>query len=149
ASNLRGVRIFIRSGDGTPGPFDTPDPPADPIAAQIRQYVLLIEFGAHLENQAFGKALRAAGVRDIDERYFPGSHTRPYWIRDTTEFVAWLKRQLRHPVKTRTTFTVRSAHRWFSAWGYAFTVHGPADEFLTVSARPGSLTLRVGPNGRL
>ncbi len=140
ASNLRGVRVFIRSGDGTPGPFDTAQPPADPTAAAIRRYVLLIEFGAHLENQAFGKALRAAGVRDVNERYFPGSHTRPYWLRDTTEFVAWLKAQLGRPVTSRTTFSVRSAHRWFSAWGYAFTVHRATDEFLTVSARPGALT---------
>lgn len=140
ASNLPGVRVFIRSGDGTPGPFDTAQPPADPNAALVRQYVLLIESGAHLENQAFGRALRAAGVGDVDERDFPGSHTRPYWLRDTTEFVAWLKVQLRRPVTTRATFSVRSAHRWFSAWGYAFTVHRPADEFLTVSARPGALT---------
>ena len=54
--------------------------------------------------------------------------------------MAWLKAQLRHPVATRTTFSVRSAHRWFSAWGYAFTVRRATDAFVTVSARPGALT---------
>ena len=140
ASNLPGVRVFIRSGDGTPGPFDTAQPPADPNAALVRQYVLLIEFGAHLENQAFGRALRAAGVRDVDERVLPGLAHAALLVRDTTEFVAWLRAQLRRPVTTRATFSVLSAHRWFTAWGCAFTVHRPADEFLTVSARPGALT---------
>jgi len=127
AGNLRGVRVFVRCGDGTPGPFDTPQPPADPAQAAVRQYVLLIELGAHLENQRFVAALQAHGVSDVDVRFFPGSHTRPYWTRDTTEFVAWLREQLQHPVTVPPRFRVMSAHRRFTAWGWRFAAHRPSE----------------------
>jgi S-formylglutathione hydrolase FrmB len=140
AGNLRGVRVFVRCGDGTPGPFDTPQPPADPGQAAVRQYVLLIELGADLENRRFVAALKAHGVSDVDARFFPGSHTRPYWTRDGTEFVAWLRRQLRRPVTVRKQFRVMSAHRWFTAWGWTFTVKRRGEAFVHVSVSPHAIT---------
>jgi diacylglycerol O-acyltransferase / trehalose O-mycolyltransferase len=140
AGNLRGVRVFIRSGDGTPGPFDSPQPPGDPTQAAIRQYVLLIELGAHLENQNFAAALKSHGVRDVDVRFFHGSHTRRYWIRDTTSFVAWLRVQLRRPVKAPKRFRVMSAHRWFTAWGWTFTVRRHGEGFVHVSVSGHAIT---------
>lgn len=37
AGNLRGVKLFVRSGDGVPGPFDAAQPPADPFQRAVRQ----------------------------------------------------------------------------------------------------------------
>ncbi|HUO74760.1 MAG TPA: alpha/beta hydrolase family protein [Solirubrobacteraceae bacterium] len=130
AGNLRGIRVFIRSGDGTPGPFDAPAPPADPAQAAVRQIQLVIEYGAHLENLAFVAALRAAGVSDVDARFFPGSHSLPYWQRDTREFVAWLALQFRRPLRPPAVASIASAHARFTSWGWSFSVHRRVREFL-------------------
>lgn len=37
AAHLRGVRVFVRSGNGVPGPFDSAQPPADPSKRAVRQ----------------------------------------------------------------------------------------------------------------
>ena len=128
--NLRGIRIFIRSGDGTPGPFDSATAPADPVEAAVRRIELLIEYGAHLENESLVAALPASGVRDADVRFFPGSHSWPYWRRDMREFVGWLWTQFRHPPHAPTTITLGSAHTAFSAWGWHFRVNRRVREFV-------------------
>ncbi|MGZ4200782.1 MAG: alpha/beta hydrolase [Thermoleophilaceae bacterium] len=130
AGNLSGVRVFVRTGNGTPGPFDFPEPPAGSPQATIRQLTLTVEFGAGLENQALVKALRAAHVRGVDARFFDGSHSLPYWQRDTRELVPWLRRQFRHPPRTPATATVASAHTWFTAWGWTFQVKRRVREFV-------------------
>ncbi len=130
AGNLRGVRVFIRTGTGLPGPFDAPTPPVDPAQAAVRQVQLLIEFGAHLENESFLRALRVAGVRTVDAQFFPGSHSLPYWQRDAREFAAWLARQFRHPPRPPASIAVSSAHGVFSAWGWRFHVHRRVREFI-------------------
>jgi len=45
AGNLRGVRLFVRSGDGVPGPFDGARTPADPFQRAVRQMQLVVEAG--------------------------------------------------------------------------------------------------------
>jgi S-formylglutathione hydrolase FrmB len=133
AANLRGVRVFIRSGDGQPGPYDSPTPPADPLAALIRRGQLAIEYGAGLENKALLSGLRAAGA-SVDARFFHGSHSLPYWQRDMTEFVGWLRGQFRHPPVVQRRFSVQSAHRWFTAWGWRFEAVRRVREFVYVTA---------------
>lgn len=102
--------------------------------------MLTIEFGAHLENQDFVAALKAAGVPDVDARFFPGSHTRPYWTRDTTEFVAWLRAQLRRPVTVPRRFHVMSAHTRFTAWGWTFTTRRTVEAFVHLSVWRDAIT---------
>jgi hypothetical protein len=130
ASNLAGIRIFIRSGTGVPGPLEPPSSAADPTQAAIERVRLVVEFGAHLENEALVDALRRAAVRDVDVRFFPGSHSLPYWLRDTREFVAWLRAQFRHPPRQPQVVTVASAHSWFTAWGWTFEVRRHVREFV-------------------
>ncbi len=141
AGNLRGTRVFIRSGTGRPGPLDGPQPPPGSVAGVVWGLRLAIEYGAHLENLDLLHALHAAGVRDVDARFFPGSHSLPYWQRDTRELVAWLRVQLRRPVVAPRVFSVRSVARWFTAWGWTFSVTRRATEFLYATARGGALTL--------
>jgi S-formylglutathione hydrolase FrmB len=139
AGNLTGVRVFIRSGDGTPGPYDPPEPPGS-VAALVQQARLTVEFGAHLESVAFLHALKAAHVKDVDARFFPGSHSDPYWQRDMAEMLPWLRRQLRHPPQTPPAFHVASAHRVFTAWGWRFAVHRSVREFAYLRIRGARLT---------
>ena len=142
AGNLRGVRVFIRSGNGTPGPYDAKTQPSDPVRAAVWRLQLIIEAGAHLENEALLSGLRLAHVKDVDVRFFDGSHSLPYWQRDTREFVAWLRRQFAAPVRTPRSFAIKSAHVWFTAWGWTFSVRRRVREFayVRVTARRLSVT---------
>ncbi len=132
ATNLRGVRVFIRSGNGQPGPYDSPTPPADPLAALIRRARLAVEYGAELENKALLAGLRAVHA-SVDVRFFPGSHSLPYWQRDMREFVAWLRMEFRRPPSVLTRFSVLSAHRFFTAWGWSFSAIRRVREFVYLS----------------
>jgi diacylglycerol O-acyltransferase/trehalose O-mycolyltransferase len=141
AANLRGVRLFVRSGDGTPGPFDPPVKPEDPGEAAVWQGRLTIEAGAHALAEHFLAAARRVGVATIDARFFPGSHSHPYWQRDFDELVAWLRLQFADPPLERTAFSVSSAHESFTAWGWSFATHRRVREFLYVRAAANRLTL--------
>ena len=146
AANLRGVRVFIRSGDGHPGPYDSRTPPADPLAALIRREQLAIEYGAELENKALLSGLRAVHA-SVNVRFYHGSHSLPYWQRDMTEFVAWLRAQFRHPPAVQSRFSVQSAHRSFTAWGWGFQTIRRVREFAYVTV--GGNRLRATGSGVL
>ena len=140
APNLRGVRLFVRSGDGRPGPFDAPTKPADSGQAVLWQARLATEAGAHVMAEDFLAALHKAGIRGIDARFYPGSHSHPYWTREFRAFVAWLRTQLRRPARPPRSFTVASAHERFTAWGWSLRVHRRVREFAYLRAHAGRLT---------
>ncbi|MGW0592032.1 alpha/beta hydrolase [Streptosporangium sp. NPDC002607] len=67
---LRGVRLFVSSGDGSPGPLDgTSEPRDEGEAALLRQAV------------TFAERARANGVDVTVDFYGPGTHSWPYWSR--------------------------------------------------------------------
>jgi hypothetical protein len=132
AANLRGVRLFVRSGDGTPGPYDSPTPPTDPAERTKWQIRLLTEAGAHQMAQNFLAALKQAGISGADARFFPGSHSQPYWERDLKEFAGWLRGRLAHPPTPPPAFTADSAHQSFTAWGWSFATTRAVREFAYV-----------------
>jgi diacylglycerol O-acyltransferase/trehalose O-mycolyltransferase len=130
AANLRGVRLFVRAGDGKPGPFDAPAAPADPAAAAVWQTRLATEAGAHLMAENFLASLDRAGVFDIDADYYAGSHSHPYWQREFRNYVAWLRTQLRNPVTAPRSISVASAHATLNAWGWSLQTHRKVREFV-------------------
>jgi diacylglycerol O-acyltransferase/trehalose O-mycolyltransferase len=141
AANLRGVRLFVRSGDGMPGPYDSPTPPADPAERTRWQIRLLTEAGAHRMAQNFLAALQQAGIAGADARFSPGSHSQPYWQRDLVEFAGWLRGQLQRPPAPPRAFTVASAHRVFTAWGWSFAAHRAVREFAYLDVTGDRLTV--------
>ena len=131
AGNLRGIHLFIRSGDGSPGPYDDPDSSTDPVELIVR-----------MMNDAFIAALDQAGVHGADVELGAGTHTWPYWQRDLGEFAAWLRPQVGEPVPTPRRFEVESAHETVDAWGWRLDTHRQVREFLYLQARgPRRLTL--------
>jgi diacylglycerol O-acyltransferase/trehalose O-mycolyltransferase len=136
AGNLRGVRLFVRSGDGTPGPLDSP---TDPFG-QVR---LAVEYGAGLMARAFLSAADRLGI-PVDAEVYPGSHSQPYWQREMPEFFAWLRTQFAHRIKVRRSFSVQSARPRFTAWDWTFGVHRLVREFLYVRAAHGNRLLLTG-----
>jgi S-formylglutathione hydrolase FrmB len=141
AGNLRGVRVFVRSGTGMPGPLDGPTPAAGSGAAVVRNVQTIIEAGAHLENLDFVAALNAHHVR-VDARFFPGIHAIPYWERDLRAFAGWLRVQLRHPPRAPARFTVRSAHAAFGAWGWQLRARRRVREFVYLTVGRDTITAR-------
>ena len=146
AGNLRGVRMFVRSGDGTAGPLDPPRP-ADPAQAAVWERRLRTEAGAHGAAQGFLGALDDAGIRAVDAELYPGSHFQPYWQRELPELFAWLRAQLRRPVVAPVPFSVSTARTAFTAWGWSFRAHRGVREFAYL--RVGRDALSVTGSGRL
>ncbi|MFB4306717.1 alpha/beta hydrolase [Actinomadura sp. GTD37] len=70
---LRGVRLFVSSGDGRPGPLDPPGRPADPLEGWVGPM-----------NARFVEHARAAGVRVTADLYGAGTHGWAYWNREFT-----------------------------------------------------------------
>jgi S-formylglutathione hydrolase FrmB len=122
AANLAGTRLFLTSGNGQPGPYDSILSGTDVVEATVYQM-----------NLAFDAALREANIAHTDIFYGPGSHTWPYWQRDLTRFLAWLGPTDGTAVAAPTGFTFRSERDRFSAWGWDFVPHHQAREFTYLS----------------
>jgi len=71
ADLLRGVKLFVASGDGRPGRFDQPSQSTDRVEAEV-----------HAESVNFVNALRRAHVPVTTDFYGPGTHSWSYWQQD-------------------------------------------------------------------
>ncbi|MEV7006890.1 alpha/beta hydrolase family protein [Streptosporangium sp. NPDC051022] len=67
---LRGIRLFVSCGDGSPGPLD----PAG--AAQDRGEASLLR-----QAETFADRVRVNGGQVVTDFYGPGTHSWPYWRR--------------------------------------------------------------------
>jgi diacylglycerol O-acyltransferase / trehalose O-mycolyltransferase len=71
AARLRGVRLFVASGNGEPGPLDRDDRPRDPVEATVLR-----------ESRAFLARLRRLRIPVHADLYGAGVHDWPYWQRE-------------------------------------------------------------------
>ncbi|GAA3446165.1 alpha/beta hydrolase [Planomonospora venezuelensis] len=69
-SRLKGVRLYVSCGDGTPGPLDSP-----PAARDGGEATLLSQA------RAFARRAEADGADITTDFYGPGTHAWPYWQR--------------------------------------------------------------------
>ncbi|MER5425288.1 alpha/beta hydrolase [Streptosporangium roseum] len=67
---LRGVRLFVSCGDGSPGPLDSPAASLDEGEASLLR-----------QAATFAERARADGVEVAVDFYGPGTHSWPYWQR--------------------------------------------------------------------
>ena len=146
ASNLRGTRLWLASGNGLPGPLDpslTPDPsnPGQSVSnAGSVAAAGLTEAEIWDMSKSFVKALDAAGIAHADYFYGDGTHSWPYWQRDLTRFLGWLAPYIGRPLPAPRQFSLRTARTDFSGWGWTFHVtNRNVDEFVYLSD--------VGPDG--
>jgi len=84
AARLRGMRLFVSSGDGTPGPFNNPDARRDPIEPTVLR-----------ESRAFVDRLRRLNIPAQVDFYGPGMHDWPYWEREMKRSLPMLLAGLR------------------------------------------------------
>src|SRR5919201_5838694 len=81
ASNLRGVRLFVRSGNGFPGRYDKPGGVSEDV----------VEAVVYQMAEQFLGALHHAGIRGVDIHFSKGTHSWPYWQQDLREYIPWLR----------------------------------------------------------
>lgn len=70
ARKLRGVRVYLSTGNGEPGPLDAPGATHDGLEELLGEQTV-----------AVAERLSAKGVRVRTDFYGPGTHTWPYWER--------------------------------------------------------------------
>jgi diacylglycerol O-acyltransferase / trehalose O-mycolyltransferase len=71
APALRGLSLYVSSGDGRPGPLDDPDAGRDAIEADVNG-----------QSRAFSDRLRRLRIPAVRRFYGPGRHHWPYWERE-------------------------------------------------------------------
>ena len=122
ASNLRGLQLTLRTGDGrVGGPFGGGP---DPVEAVVR--------GASL---SLHTRLRTLGIPHVWDDYGPGSHSWPYWQRDLRQtlprFLAVFRRDAAAPVR----FDYRAIAPRYRIYGWRVAVTRPALEFSALRSR--------------
>lgn len=119
AENLKGIPLWLSTGDGTPGPYDAV-PYADPVELQVSYMTLA--FAAQLDRHA---------IPWTNDLYGAGTHSWPYWLRDLGLFLNWLEPQFqRSALAPPAKFAYRSARPEFSAWDWHFAIHRKVQEFV-------------------
>jgi S-formylglutathione hydrolase FrmB len=129
APNLSSVSLFVASGDGNPGIYDTPGTTSTTEDG-------LIERAIYLMNQNFTAALRSAGVPFTQYFYGDGTHSWGYWLRDLAHFLPQMWQVFTHPAtaSAATPFSMRSAATTFSSHGYTFSIDHVAEQFTYLSS---------------
>lgn len=122
-TNLRGVRIYLWTGMGLPGPYDSsPDP-----------YGSLLEGAVYQSTQHFYEHLQADGIPAFYDNYVYGTHSFAYWARDLREYVPKMMGDFAHPPHPALV-SYTSIDRQWSQWGYTVSIDRPAaQEFSSLS----------------
>ena len=123
APNLRGVRLYLTSGNGQPGPFDRFHTPADPDEASTH---------AALLNMA--AALSRTGITATVEDYGPGIHGWPYYARDLRHALPLIMDTFAHPPAAPLPWGYRTIARQFDVWGYQVVRTSGAPGWTALSA---------------
>ncbi|HLJ08812.1 MAG TPA: hypothetical protein VKX24_09750, partial [Acidimicrobiia bacterium] len=158
ASNLAATRIWVASGNGTPGPLD------GVLGSPVLQEDAAIEAVVDDMSQHFVAAVRAAGLGGqlTTDFYGDGVHAWSYWQADLGRFLVWLAPQLGRPRPAPSPFSFENARIDSSAWGWTFSHHSglsipnvnTAEEFVYLTrvsksgltaAGHGSLTVTTPP----
>lgn len=89
AERLRGTRVHIASGDGTPGALDPPGTEPDPEIPGLKglaplypdEVISLTEAVLGDESRAVARRLQESGV-SVTTHFYRGTHSPPYWERE-------------------------------------------------------------------
>lgn len=137
ADNLQHMVLAIRTGNGTPGPYDNRPIGTDPI-----------EYGVHDMSVSFHRRLAALRMKHVFDDYGPGTHTWPYWARDLKRDLPRFMAMFGDPPDRPSPFTYRSAEPSFSIYGWRVTMHRAVAEFAELARANGQgFTLRGSGSG--
>ncbi len=127
AQNLRGVRVYVASGDGVP--CDE----ADQAETAAQTGTTSIEALLHEETVKFDRALDVARIEHLTDLYGCGIHSWRYWQRGLHRFWTFMFDSFGRSAPT--AFDYRSAEPTFDVWGWRFRAQAErAPEFLDVAS---------------
>jgi len=123
ANNLRGMNLFMYTGNGFPGPLDKGVPSG---GANV------IEGGAETLTKLFHQRLNALGIPSFFDDYGPGEHTFAYWARDLRWSIGPVMADFRHPLPAPRVITFTAAEPSYEAFGWRVAMHRAVEEFSTL-----------------
>jgi S-formylglutathione hydrolase FrmB len=123
AENLRGMNVFMYTGNGFPGPLDEGLPNGGSN---------VIEGGVEILTRLFHQRLEALGISSYYDDYGPGTHTWPYWARDLRRSIDPMMADFEHPLPMPSQITFTAAESSYEAFGWHVTMHRAVEEFSTL-----------------
>jgi len=124
ANNLRGMNIYMFTGNGRAGPLDAT--PLNPGATAIES--LVHEVTVLLHNR-----LNALNIPSYYDDYGPGTHSWPYWTRDLRGSIGPLMDDFADPPAAPARVTYTSAEPGYAVFGWDVATHRAAREFSTLA----------------
>lgn len=135
ASNLRGMTVQLRTGNGQKGgPFG--GPAFDPI-----------EFGVHEMAVSMNARLDSLGIDHLLEDYGPGGHRFPYYSRDLRRSLPAMMRNFANRPADPRRFSYRAAESRFRVYGYNVRMRRDALEFARLSGKTSARRFTVSGSG--
>jgi S-formylglutathione hydrolase FrmB len=130
-TNMRGMSINLWSGNGIPGPLDTPGT-TTPESSTIEAIV-------HQSTRFFARAATSAHIRYRFDDYGPGTHTWPYWARDLTQYLPRLMRTFATPPAAPARVSYTSIDATWTQWGWTVSnQRGAAQDWSRLSGADAS-----------
>jgi S-formylglutathione hydrolase FrmB len=123
ANNLRGMNLYMYTGNGRAGPLDPS--PFNPGGTAI-------EAPVHEDNVLFHARLNSLGIPSYYRDYGAGTHSWPYWTRDLRESIGPLMDDFADPPPPPSRVTYTSGDSEYSSFGWQVTMHRSAREFSTL-----------------
>lgn len=129
AENLRNTRLYLYTGNGSPGPYDDVNPVTIPGYLSSAGIEALV----HQDTIYFHDRLNSLGIPSYFNDYGGGTHSFGYWARD----LRWSMKQVRHdfarPLGRPKKVGYTSADNSYSVYRWRVRVHRTAREFSTLS----------------
>ncbi|HWE33078.1 MAG TPA: alpha/beta hydrolase family protein, partial [Solirubrobacteraceae bacterium] len=122
AGNLRGMNLFMYSGNGLPGPLDT----------GLNPYGSVIEGGVSELTLLFHNRLQALKIPNLYDPYGPGTHSWPYWARDLSWSIGPIMNDFAHPPAVTPVYYTTAAPA-YSVFGWSVAIDRAAGEMSTLS----------------
>ena len=118
AENLRGLALWLRTGNGEPGgPFGG------------GSGVDVVEMGVWAMAASLHERLRKLGIPHTYDDYGPGHHLWPYWNRGLKQTLPAIMKRFHKGSKPPARVTFTAAEPTYSAYGWSVKVKRPAMEF--------------------
>jgi S-formylglutathione hydrolase FrmB len=118
AENLRGLALWLRTGNGQPGgPF-----PGSPGVDAIEAGVWVMAKGLHAR-------LLELGIPHVYDDYGAGQHLWPYWNRDLKQTLPSIMARFRKAPRPPARVTFSAVEPRYSVYGWNVSVRRPVLEF--------------------
>ncbi len=121
--NLSNTKLYLFTGNGTPGPLDTP--------ATINGFTTGIEKIVYLATLEMELQLTKYHIPAYTDNYGPGTHSWAYWQRDFQEVLPMIMTDFSqdNTNKWPTEFTYKSIANNYTQWGYTVSLNRKVLEF--------------------